>query len=110
MQESVSLRTYVRRKCMTHDCPTYLRIRNLQQKAERGKNAGSNSCTRFLRLASRKHVIYARYMGAHVRRGTRRPKGMRKRDEKSDSQAAEKGAKKLVSRDYVKILDKEISN
>jgi hypothetical protein len=35
---------------------------------------------------------------------------MRKGDEKLDSQAAKKGAKKLVSSDYAKILDKESSN
>ncbi len=35
---------------------------------------------------------------------------MRKRDEKSDSHAAKKGAKKLVSSDYAKILDKESSD
>jgi hypothetical protein len=35
---------------------------------------------------------------------------MRKWDEKSDSRAAKKGAKKLVSSDYAKILDKEISD
>jgi hypothetical protein len=37
-------------------------------------------------------------------------KGMRKRNEKSDSCAAKKGAKKLVSSNFVKILDKESSN
>jgi hypothetical protein len=35
---------------------------------------------------------------------------MRKRDEKSDSRAAEKGAKKLISSNYAKILDKESSD
>jgi hypothetical protein len=49
-------------------------------------------------------------MGAHVRRGTRGTKGMRVRDEKLDSHAAEKGIKKLVSSDYAEILDKESSN
>ncbi len=38
------------------------------------------------------------------------PKGMRKRDKKLDSRAAKKGAKKLVSSDIAKILDKERSN
>ncbi len=38
------------------------------------------------------------------------PKGMRKRDKKSDSRAAEKGAKKLVSSKCVKILEKESSD
>jgi hypothetical protein len=35
---------------------------------------------------------------------------MRKWNEKLDSRAAEKGAKKLVSSDYAKILDKESSD
>jgi hypothetical protein len=35
---------------------------------------------------------------------------MRKRDEKSDSRAAKKGVKKLVSSDCVKIIEKERSN
>jgi hypothetical protein len=37
-------------------------------------------------------------------------KGMRKRDEKLDSCAAKKGAKKLVNSDCAKILDKESSD
>ncbi len=49
------------------------------------------------RLASRKRVMCARNMGAHVRRGTQRTKGTKKRDEKPDSRVAKKGAKKLVS-------------
>jgi hypothetical protein len=52
----------------------------------------------------------ARNMGAHVRHGTWRTKGIKKRDEKSDSHAADKGAKKQVSRDFAKILEKESSN
>ena len=35
---------------------------------------------------------------------------MRKWDEKLDSRAAKKGAKKLVSSDFAKILDKESSD
>ena len=61
-------------------------------------------------LTSRKRVKCARNLGAHVRRGTRGTKGMRIRDEKLDSHAAEKGIKKLVSSDYAEILDKESSN
>jgi hypothetical protein len=37
-------------------------------------------------------------------------KGMRKQDEKLDSRAAKKGAKKLVISDCTKILEKESSN
>jgi hypothetical protein len=61
-------------------------------------------------MSSRKCIMCARNMGAHVRGGNQRNKGMRKRDEKSDSRTAEKGAKKLVSSNYAKILDKESSN
>jgi hypothetical protein len=52
----------------------------------------------------------AKNMGAHVQCGTRRTKGIKKRDEKSDFWAAEKGAKKLVSSNCAKILEKESSN
>jgi hypothetical protein len=61
-------------------------------------------------LALRKCVMCARNMGVHVQRGAWRTKGMRKRDEKSDSHAAKEGAKKLLSSNYAKILDKESSN
>jgi hypothetical protein len=46
-QESVSPRIYVRRKGMTRDCPTDVRMRNLLRKAEQGKKASTHSCTRF---------------------------------------------------------------
>jgi hypothetical protein len=49
-------------------------------------------------------------MGVHVQRGTRRIKGLKKQDEKPDFHAAEKGAKKLVSSNCAKILEKESSN
>ncbi len=60
-------------------------------------------------LLLRKHVMCARNMGAHVRRGIWSAKGI-KTGWKSDSRAAEKGAKKLVRSDFVKILEKECSN
>ncbi len=61
-------------------------------------------------LALRKRVMCTSSMGAHVCHGTQRTKGMRKWDEKSDSRAAEKGAKKLVSSDCAKILVKVSSD
>ncbi len=61
-------------------------------------------------LASRKHVMCASDMGAHVRRGTQRNKGMRKQDEKSDSRAAKKSTKKLVRSNCAKMLVKESSD
>jgi hypothetical protein len=49
-------------------------------------------------------------MGACLGRGTQSAKGIQKWDEKSDSRAAKKGMKKLVSSDFVKTLEKESSN
>jgi hypothetical protein len=49
-------------------------------------------------------------MGVHVQRTTSDSKGLRKQDEKLDSHAAEKGMKKLVSSNFVKILEKESSD
>ncbi len=58
------------------------------------------------RPALRKRVMCARNMGAHVGYGTWSTKGIKKRDEKSDFRVAKKGAKKLVSRNFAKILEK----
>ncbi len=44
-------------------------------------------------------------MGAHVQRTSSECQWYKKRDEKLDSRAAEKGAKKLVSSDFAKILE-----
>jgi hypothetical protein len=49
----------------------------------------------------------ARNMGAHVQHQD--TKGMRKLDKKLDSHAAKKGAKKLVSSDCAKILEKKVA-
>jgi hypothetical protein len=96
---------------MILDHPMDVCMRNLWQKAERGEKAGTNSCTSsHEHLPSRRHVMFARNMGAHVQRGTQRTKGMKILDEKLDSRAAEKGAKKLVNSNSVKILEKESSN
>ncbi len=82
----------MRRKGMICDRPRAVCMRNLWQKAER--ETGTNSCTRCSNegLASRKRVICARNIGTHVRRGTQRTKGIKKRDEKLGSRTAEKGA------------------
>ncbi len=101
----------MKRKGMIHDHPMDICMRNLRQKAERGKKTGTNSCTRSPeRLALRKHVMCTRNMEVHVRRGTWRTKSIKKRDEKLDSHAAKKGAQKLVSIDCAKVLEKESSN
>jgi hypothetical protein len=47
MQGIISLRVFVRRKGMICICPTDLCMRNLWQKAERGKKTGTKSNTRF---------------------------------------------------------------
>jgi hypothetical protein len=44
-------------------------------------------------------------MGAHVRRTSLECQGYKKQDKKSDSRAAKKGAKKIVSSDFAKILE-----
>jgi hypothetical protein len=44
-------------------------------------------------------------MGVHVGRSSLECQGYEKQDEKSDSRAAKKGAKKLVSSDFAKILE-----
>jgi hypothetical protein len=41
----------MRRKGMIRDHPTDVHTRNLRKKAERGKNAGTNSSTRFPRAS-----------------------------------------------------------
>ncbi len=44
-------------------------------------------------------------MGVHVRCTSLECQWYKKRDKKSDSRAAEKGAKKLVGSDFAKILE-----
>jgi hypothetical protein len=44
-------------------------------------------------------------MGAHVQRTSLECQWYKKRDKKLDSRAAEKGAKKLVSSNFAKILE-----
>jgi hypothetical protein len=75
------------------DVPT----RNLRQKAESI-------------LLRETHAFCARNMGAHVQCISLECQRYKKRDKKSDSCAAKKGAKKLVSSDFAKILEYEISD
>ncbi len=51
------------------------------------------------------HAFCARIMGAHVRRNNLECQGYEKRDKKSDSCAAKKGTKKLVSTNFAKKLE-----
>jgi hypothetical protein len=112
MQESVSLRIFVRKKGM-------IRVqsnRRSQQKPLAKKRKRENSpVVRLLpgsheRLASRNHAFCARNMGAHVQRTSSECQWYEKWDEKTDSRAAKKGAKKLVSSDLAKILEYKSSN
>ncbi len=56
------------------------------------------------------HTFCGRNMGVHVRCTSSECQRYEKWDEKSDSHAAEKGAKKLVSSDFAKILEHESSD
>jgi hypothetical protein len=69
----------MRRKGMIHDCPMDVCTRNLRKERQNGERMpvlilvpGSHEC-----LTSRKHVMCARNMGAHVQRGIRSTKGKR---------------------------------
>jgi hypothetical protein len=61
-------------------------------------------------LLQETHVFCARNMGAHVRCTSSECQRYEKRDKKSDSHAAEKGTKKLVSSNFAKILEYESSD
>jgi hypothetical protein len=82
-------------------------MRNLQQKAERGKITGSESTTRFLQASCFEKPMHSvpEIWGRMYDVLAWSAKGTKKRDEKSDSRAAEKGAKKLVSSKFAKILE-----
>jgi hypothetical protein len=84
-----------------------LDTRYLWQKAERGKITGSESTTRFPRASGfKKPTRSVPEIWGHMYDVLAwSAKGTRKRDEKSDSRAAKKGAKKLVSSDFAKILE-----
>ncbi len=87
--------------------PTDVHSRNLRQKAEKGKFTGSEATTRFPLsiLLQETYTFCARNMGAHVRCTSSECQWYKKQDEKLDSRTAEKGAKKLVSSDFAKILE-----
>ena len=61
-------------------------------------------------LLQETHAFCARNMGVHVQCTSLECQGYKKRDEKLDSCAAEKGAKKFVSSDLAKIIEYESSN
>ena len=86
--------------------------RNLQQKSRKRDNSPVVSLLPDFckRLASRNpHVLCQKHGGACTTYQLGMPR-YKKRDEKLDALAAEKGAKKLVSSDLAKILEYESSN
>jgi hypothetical protein len=77
-QENVSSEILREKKRYDLRLPNGVRMRNLWQKVEWGKKARTNSCTRFPRASSsRKCVMCARNMGAHVQRGIQSTKGIK---------------------------------
>jgi hypothetical protein len=101
----------VRRKGMIHVSPMDVCSRNLRQNAERGKKTCAEPSTRFLGASCCEKLTHSvpETWGRTYNILPFSDKGMRKRDKKLDSCAPEKGVKKLVSRNFVKILGKEIS-
>jgi hypothetical protein len=86
--------------------------RNLWQKVERGKFTGSESTTRFPQVSCFEKPMHSvpETWGHMYDVPAQSAKGYEKRDEKSDSRAAKKGAKKIASSELVKILEYESSN
>jgi hypothetical protein len=71
MQEIVSLRILSEKKGMICNRPIDVCMRNLWQKAERGKKTGTGSSTRFLQASYfEKRMMCARNIGAHLRHNT----------------------------------------
>ncbi len=81
-------------------------MKNLWRKAKRGKINSSESTTRFPQESCFEKPMHSvqEIWGRMYNVPARSAKGTKKRDEKSDSRAAEKGAKNLVSSDFAKIL------
>jgi hypothetical protein len=78
---------------------------NLRQKAERGNITSSNSTTRFPQASCfEKTMCPVPEISGHMYNVLpRSARGTRKRVKKSDSRAAEKGVKKVVSSNFAKI-------
>jgi hypothetical protein len=92
---------------MIRVCPTDICTRNLWLKAERGKVTVSESTNRFpSAFCFKKSTRSVPKIWGHMYNILPwSAKGTRKRDKESDSHAAEKGTKKLVSSDLAKILE-----
>ncbi len=96
------------KKSMICVCLIDICTRDLRQKAERGKITDSEAITRFPRASCFEKPsrsvpeIWGRMYGILGWSA----KGSRKQNEKSDSHAAKKGAKKLVSSNFAKTMNK----
>jgi hypothetical protein len=88
-------------------CPKDVCTRNLRQKAGRGNITGSESTTRFPRASGFKKPTHSvpEILGRMYDVLAWSSKGTRKQDKKMDSHVAKKGAKKLVSSVFAKILE-----
>jgi hypothetical protein len=102
----------VSNKGMICVCPMDVRTRNLRQKAERKKITGSESATRFLQASCFEKPTHSvpKIWGQTYNVQPQSAKGTRKQDENFDSHAAKKGAKKLVSCNFAKILEQKSSD
>ena len=87
--------------------PMDVLTRNLRQKAEKGKFTGGEATTRFPRASCFEKPTHSvpETWGRMYNVLARSAKGTRKWDKKLDSHAAKKGAQKLVSSDFAKILE-----
>jgi hypothetical protein len=97
----------VSKKDMICVCPMDVCTRNLWRKAERGKITGSESAPRFPRVFCFEKLTHSvpETWGRTYDVLPQSAKSTRKQDEKSDSRAAKKGVKKLVSSNFAKILE-----
>ncbi len=95
------------KKGMIRVRPMDVCTRNLRQKAKKGKITGSESTTRFLQASCFKKPMRSvpEIWGHMYEVLPQSAKGRRKRDKNLDSHEAETGAKKLVSSNFVKILE-----
>jgi hypothetical protein len=106
MQESVSSRILVSKKGMICVRPMDICIRNLRQKAERGKITGSEATIRFPQVFcfQKPTCSVLEIWGRMYNVPAWSAKGTRKRGKKLDSHAAKKGGKDLVSSNFANIL------
>jgi hypothetical protein len=92
--------------------PSDVRTRKFRQKAEKEKFTDSKATTRFPRASCFEKPTHSvpETWGRMYDVLAWSANGTRKGTRKSDSCAAEKGAKKLVSSDFAKILEYESSD